>query len=62
MNIFHFFTAVLTVKTGLFTFCEEVSTVMQGFQCALKISERVAYIRKMTLNRQNRRWHSHTRR
>lgn len=42
MNIFHFFTAVLTVKTGLFIFCEEVSTVMQGFQCALKISERAA--------------------
>ncbi len=42
MNIFHFFTAVLNVKTGLFTFCEGASTVMQGFQCALKISERAA--------------------
>ena len=42
MNIFHFFTAVLTVKTVLFIFCEGVSTVMQGFQCALKISEQAA--------------------
>ncbi|SAG71760.1 Uncharacterised protein [Enterobacter cloacae] len=42
MNIFHFFTAVFTVKTGLFTFCEEASTIMQGFQCALKISEQAA--------------------
>jgi len=42
MNIFHFFTAVLTVKTGLFTFCEGASTVMQGFQSALKISEQAA--------------------
>ena len=42
MNIFHFFTAVLSVKTGLFIFCEEASTVMQGFHCALKISEQAA--------------------
>jgi len=42
MNIFHFFTAVLNVKTGLFTFCEEASTVMQLFQRALKISEQAA--------------------
>jgi hypothetical protein len=42
MNIFHFFTAVLSVKTGFFTFCEEASTVMQWFQCALKISEQAA--------------------
>ncbi|RMA79159.1 hypothetical protein BJ885_4531 [Enterobacter sp. WP_7_1] len=42
MNIFHFFTEVLSVKTGLFTFCEEASTVMQWFHCALKISERAA--------------------
>lgn len=42
MNIFHFFTAVLSVKTGLFTFCEEASTVMQGFQCAFKIPEQAA--------------------
>ena len=39
MNIFHFFTVVLNVKTGLFTFCEEASTVMQGFQYAIKIFE-----------------------
>lgn len=39
MNIFHFFTVDLSVKTGLFTFCEKASTVMQGFQCALKIPE-----------------------
>jgi len=42
MNIFHFFTAVLNVKTGLFTFCEEASTVMQEFQYAIKISEQAA--------------------
>lgn len=42
MNIFHFFTAVLNVKTGFFTFCEEASTGMQLFQRALKISEQAA--------------------
>ncbi len=42
MNFFHFFAAVLTDKTALFTVCEEASTVMQGLQCTLKISEQAA--------------------
>lgn len=42
MNIFHFFTVDLRAKTGLFTFCEKTSTVMQGFHCVFKISEQAA--------------------
>jgi len=42
MNIFHFFPAVLNVKTGLFILCEGASTVMQWFHCATKISEQAA--------------------
>lgn len=42
MNIFHFFTVGLSVKTGLFTFYEKASTVMQGFHCVIKISEQAA--------------------
>ncbi len=29
MNIFHFFTPPLTVKTGFFSLCEEGSTIVQ---------------------------------
>lgn len=42
MNIFHFFTVVLTVKTGFFSFCEELSTIMKLLQCAIKIPEKAA--------------------
>lgn len=42
MNIFHFFTVALTVKTGFFTFCEEVSTIMRLLQFTIKIPEQAA--------------------
>lgn len=41
MNIFHFFTAGRSAKTRFYTFCEAASTVMQWYECSMKIPEQV---------------------